>query len=263
MGERDAFGREKSENTLADMGWSSGSSPQISAEPVPAVERPATPPSAMEAGAATTVTDAFRSSGLPRVQRRRVRPGRFIGLVIVLAIAGAGFLAVGSVVETGREALDDFQGAVRDATVNVAPTPAAPPPTGVEGGSLLRPAALKAALDKMPAGSIVSLRVAPERIDAQVIVDGQMHVVQVTSSGEVSDVGTPASVPELAKLRVDAAAPSRIARTAARRAGRDPSAVDYLVLMNLGGKREWQLFFKDDGLHYSASANGRKVRRVG
>ena len=89
MGERDAFGREKSENTLADMGWSSGSSPQISAEPAPAVERPATPPSAMEAGTATTFTEAFRSSGLPRVQRRRVRPGRFIALGIIVAIAGA------------------------------------------------------------------------------------------------------------------------------------------------------------------------------
>ena len=32
----------------------------------------------------------------------------------------------------------------------------------------------------------------------------------------------------------------------------------YLVLIG----DEWQLFF-DDGLHYSASANGRKVKRVG
>ena len=90
-----------------------------------------------------------------------------------------------------------------------------------------------------------------------------MHVVQVNSSGDVSDVGTPAAIPEQGKLRVDPAAPFRIVRTAARRAGRDPSAVDYLVLMNISGKGEWQLFFKEDGLHYSASANGRKVRRVG
>jgi hypothetical protein len=47
-------------------------------------------------------------------------------------------------------------------------------------------------------------------------------------------------------------------RTAARRAGRSPSRVSYLVLLG----NEWQLFF-DDGLHYSASANGRKVKRVG
>ncbi len=262
MGERDAFGREKSENTLSDMGWSSGSAPQISAEPVPPVERPATPPSAMEAGTATTFTEAFRSSGLPRVQRRRVRPARLMGLAILLAAIGVVVLVSGTVIQTAGDAIDDFEGAVRDATVNVVPTPAAPPPTGVEDGSLLRPAALKAALGKLPAGSIVSLRVAPERIDAQVIVDGQMHIAQVTSSGDVSDVATPARIPGQRKLRVDAAAPLRIARTAARRAGRDPSAIDYLVLMNLSGKREWQLFF-DDGLHFSASANGRKVRRIG
>ena len=59
-----------------------------------------------------------------------------------------------------------------------------------------------------------------------------------------------------------AAAPGRIVRTASRRAKRDPSGVSYLVLANFGDKAEWQLFF-DDGLHFSASANGKKVRRVG
>ena len=34
------------------------------------------------------------------------------------------------------------------------------------------------------------------------------------------------------------------------------------MLARFGDKAEWQLFF-DDGLHYSASANGKKVRRVG
>ena len=61
---------------------------------------------------------------------------------------------------------------------------------------------------------------------------------------------------------MNSAAPARIVRTAARRAGRDPAAVSYLVLARFGDKAEWQLFFTD-GLHYSASANGKKVRRVG
>jgi hypothetical protein len=63
-------------------------------------------------------------------------------------------------------------------------------------------------------------------------------------------------------VRVDPAAPARIVRTAARRSGRAPETVSYLVLMRIGGAAEWQLFF-GDGLHYSASANGKRVRRVG
>ena len=105
------------------------------------------------------------------------------------------------------------------------------------------------------------LRVAPERIDAQVIVDGRMQNVQVTSDGRVTTVETPA--PGTGEsVRVNPAAPARIVRTAARRAGRDPESVSYLVLLRIGDAAEWQLFF-DDGLHFSASASGKRVRRVG
>jgi hypothetical protein len=55
----------------------------------------------------------------------------------------------------------------------------------------------------------------------------------------------------------------RIASTPAKRAGRRPSDIDYLVLIHLLGKDEWQLYFKGDALHYAASANGKKVHKVG
>ena len=84
-----------------------------------------------------------------------------------------------------------------------------------------------------------------------------MHVVQVRADGTVSDVATPVGG-GVKRLRVNTSAPNRIVRRAAKRAGRGPERVSYLVLLG----NEWQLFF-DDGLHYSASANGRKVKRVG
>ena len=71
-------------------------------------------------------------------------------------------------------------------------------------------------------------------------------------------VGLGAFWVDVKRLRVDAAAPNRIVRTAAKRSGRSPERVSYLVLLG----NQWQLFF-DDGLHYSASANGRKVKRIG
>ena len=118
--------------------------------------------------------------------------------------------------------------------------------------------ALKAALAKLPAGDIELLRLAPDRLNANVIVKGKMHVVQVTAGGDVSDITTPATG-RGEPVKVNCAAPMRIARTAAKRAGRRPSSVSYLVLIHILGKDEWQLYF-DDGLHFAASANGKKVR---
>jgi hypothetical protein len=236
MGERDAFGREKGEDPLAGLGWGT-STPAPDAPPAPVRATPSAP--------ATP----------PRLRRRR--PRGFVRLIVFLAVIVVVAATASSVLDRGRDAIDDLESAIRGAVPTVAP----PPPAGLEGTSLLRPAALRAALAKLPAGRIEMLRVAPERIDAQVSADGRMELVQVTADGRVTTVSTPAaSRGEFVK--VDAAAPSRIVRVAARRSGRDPASVSYLVLMRLAGKSEWQLFFAD-GLHFSASASGKRVRRVG
>lgn len=127
--------------------------------------------------------------------------------------------------------------------------------------SLMKPKALKAALAALPKGDVELLRLAPDRINANVIVKGKMHVVQVTASGDFQDITTPATG-RGAPVKVNAAAPARIVATAAKRAGRRASDVDYLVLIHILGKDEWQLYFKN-GAHYAASANGRKVHKVG
>jgi hypothetical protein len=269
MSERDAFGREKGEDSLAEMGWSwstdAPATPTPTPTPAPATPEPAftaapapppTNPPAMSAGAPAGPAWTPGPPAMVRLRRRR----RMRGIMVPLLVIGVALVAVGgvtSVLQAGSDAFDEIESAVRDATADAVPTAVAPAPTGVESGSLLRPAALKAALAKLPSKQVQTLRVAPERIDAQVYVGGKMHVVRVRSDGGVSDVPTPLSGGGK-RSRVDASAPNRIVRTAAKRAGRSPSRVSYLVLLG----NEWQLFF-DDGLHYSASANGRKVRRIG
>jgi hypothetical protein len=84
----------------------------------------------------------------------------------------------------------------------------------------------------------------------------------VNAGGDVRDITTPGSTAGDPIGRINSAAPSRIVRTAVKRSGRRPSSVDYLVLIHILGKDEWQLYFKD-GLHYSASADGKRVRKVG
>jgi hypothetical protein len=255
MSERDAFGREKGEDSLAEMGWSwstdkPAATPVTPPTPAAVAADPAKPAPTVSAGPNWTPPPP----ATVRLRRRRRRRGIIVPLVLIGIVA----LAIGgatTALQAGSGAIDDFQDAIRDATASVVPP--AETPVGVESGSLLRAADLKSALAKLPSRQITSLRVAPERIDAQVIVKGKMHVVQVRSDGTVSDVATPVRG-SVKRLRVNAAAPSRIVRTAAKRSGRAPARISYLVLV----ENEWQLFF-DDGLHYSASANGRKVKRIG
>jgi hypothetical protein len=253
MAERDAFGREIDEDPLAGLGWSTSRTPdpptmhaavrEPVAEPEPPVMAPPPPQ---------------RSSAPPTVRYRGRRRGRgFIALLVLLSIGVAAAGGIFSLGQMAGDAVDDLQGAIREAV----PTAVAPPPTGNEAGSLLRTRDLKAALAKLPPGDIVLLRVAPERIDAQIADGDQMQIVQVRADGGVTTVTSPAGNPGRA-VKVDPAAPARIVRTAARRAGRDPDDVAYLVLTRFGPRAEWQLFF-GDGLHFSASAGGKKVRRIG
>ena len=156
-----------------------------------------------------------------------------------------------SLVQVTSDAVDGLQGAIREAV----PTAVAPTPVGSESGSLLRTKEFKAALAKLPAGDIHMIRVAPERIDAQV-GDGQRCDscrCAPTAASPSDHAGTGYRRP----VKVNSAAPARIVRTAARRAGRDPADVSYLVLSRFGDKAEWQLFFTD-GLHFSASATARR-----
>jgi hypothetical protein len=252
MAERDAFGREKGEDTLAELGWRATAPP----EPAIPADRPPEPQPRVPDPVAHVAESHFEPAPAPspRVRRRRRRP--VIRLILFVAFAGVVIWGVGPLLQLGRDAADELESAVREAVPTVVE-----PPAGLEKESLFRHAALRDALAQLPAGDIQSLRVAPERIDAQVVADGKLHIVQVTSDGRVSTVEASVGAPGEA-VRVNAAAPQRIVRTAARRAGRSPEAVSYLVLMSIGGKSEWQLFF-DDGLHFSANSTGKKVRKVG
>jgi hypothetical protein len=272
MSERDAFGREKGEDPLQAMGWSSGAPtppvPATVAEPARAEPTPTEPPPSKPKPVSLFEESAAAAPPLPptgpavawtaappatvRYRRRRRTRGVLVPLFIVGFIALVGIGGITSLVSIGTSGLDG--GIVTTVPDDPAPNP---PPVGLEPGSLFRPAALRAALAKLPDGDLQTLRVAPERIDANVVIDGRMHVVQVTSDGEVQDIPTPAKTPGEA-LKVNAAAPNRIVKKAARRERQDPSAVSYLVLLDMG----WQLFF-EDGTHYSANASGRTVEKVG
>ena len=253
MAERDAFGREKGEDTLAGMGWTSSS--QADAQPVPVMPMP-TPLEATPGAGRAGSPGAGRNRHRAAAAAARRGGGAAAGVRAADRVPGdrrgrGGERRIAH--RVGARAADDLEGAIRDAV----PTAVAPPPVGLESGSLLREAALRDALAQLPDGQIESAaggagahRRAGDR--------GRADADRAGDLGRAGDDCRRRPRPGAASpCGSNPAAPARIVRTAARRAGRDPASVSYLVLTRFGDTAEWQLFF-DDGLHFSASANGKK-----
>jgi hypothetical protein len=254
MGERDAFGRKIGEDSLSSLGWTSRGA---DASPTAAAPDP---------GVAPTPSPTPRRSA----PRRRVRSGSsglrvgvsLFAIAVTLAIVGA---TVGIV-----QSVSDH---VRDATKIITdgspsnPTRAAPSP-GPQGRnvSLLHPRTLALALRRVrrqAGGRLYNLRVAPDRVDAQVVLPGgRIRAVQVTRGGSVAVFSTTGSgfsgLRTIPWSRIDPRAPGRIAR-AMRRFGR--SRFNYAVFLDAAGLR-WSAF-NVAGTAFLTGPDGRHLRRNG
>lgn len=285
MADLDPFGRRKGEDPLASLGWNNEGA--ADAEPAPefrADER-ATEPERPQRPTREHRPTRQRQRG-PREGSQAVRAVRGLVLLgIVVAVAGA---AIASFVSSGVDKVERF---VDDLTTprvtpaspdpevsagrdqpTLAPPPAARPagpPVGLGRGSLLRPYAFGAALRKLRNGGygrLTNLRVAPERIDATLLTKaGALRHLQIVPGGAVRQFGTGSTgfsgVPTMSLQGISAAAPQRLTRAAAERAGIQPSRVNYLVYTQFAGTTQWNVYFKG-GQIFSADASGRITRRV-
>jgi hypothetical protein len=220
--EYDAFGREIGEDPLSQLREAVNPPPP---KPVPVAE-PAEP-ERVEAAAAPPIE-------FVRPRRRRRRGGLAGLLVIVAIVAGVG-LAANAVVEKGEDFIREIQ-----------PPDAEPPPTGLGPRSLVREANFASALTKLreaDLGRPMRLRVAPDRIDATLIKDGERHEVQLNADGELREFSsTPGPGRALAYKAIDATAPERLVRQGAT--GKHPArSIDY-VLVNAGPPVTVGAYFK-------------------
>lgn len=212
MAERDAFGREKGEDPLEDLGWStSGAANRASglAVPVPREELRGAADVNHEgipgthAPAPRTFQDRRPSGGgLPggtQIDLRGLRIfGRVFRSLVLLAIVLAVFVGGGGALvdKIGDEidkidtidkpevpsspvvpATPEDEGAGESPAAEPPSAPARPdePPVGLQRGSLLLRANFETVLRKMRTGGygrLTNLRVAPERIDAQFLTKG-------------------------------------------------------------------------------------------
>jgi hypothetical protein len=281
MPKYDAFGREIGEDSLEGLGWTSGGAvtpaPPTPPEPEPAAPQapppvsfgppPPPPPGSPPPAAAPPLSTRPRRRGGP--------PGvRLMSRLITLAV----FIGIAATV------VPSLSSNFKDATgidINVSPdnTPIpfpgsdpekpAKPPVGLESRSLIRRPALKRALadlQRRKLGRPKSLRVAPDRIDAELLTaNGRLRSVQVNTTDDFRQFSVTGpvfrSLGSMSWSKIDPGAPQRIVKAAAERISKPASKVDYLVALDFDGQVLWSVFFKG-GQSFQADARGKITRRV-
>jgi hypothetical protein len=234
--DHDAFGREIGEDSLAGLRGDAH-----------AVAAPATRPEEPEAPPAPS-------------ERRGAAP---LGVaLLVVAALGLGAVLVVLSVDTGEESLP-----AATSTGTAADAPGGRAPRGLGRGSLLRPRAFAGALARLRGerlGRVQSIRLAPDRVDAQLLgPDGRLRAVQVRSGAELAVLSISEAGPQetVAFRRIDASAPQRLVRAAAERLGRRPATIDYLVLTPSGRAGAWAAYFRS-GEIVAGDSSGRVTRRI-
>lgn len=302
MAERDPFGRRLDEDTLAGLGSLSDTTAAQTGEPavVASAEawsepaEPAAPPSRPSRPAAKAGASAPRASSptidasLAEVIRQAEQLGmgdvtksvRTVGRVVKVAvflvvlgvIAGVGGMLV-TVGEDVRDAVGDLPSASRVAD-EAAPGAASEPavaPVGLSSSSMLTRRNFDRAMDRLSRSGLGRMRtmaIRPERIDAQLLTKGgSLRSVQIRSGDpQVRDFGTGGSgfshLETIPFARIDRAAPARLARSAAGRARRPVSQVDYVVLQSFAGATVWNAYLKGGRGIFQADSRGRITRRI-
>jgi hypothetical protein len=238
----DAFGREIGDDPLKEFRPSEPVTPQ--AAPVAAAEQP--PPQQQRL--------RFR-------RPRRRRRGGLARLIVILAILGAGALVIGNASVSIESGIDDIVGSLPE-TADPDPQVSA---TGIKGASLIRRANFEnavAALSGAGLGRLITMRVAPDRIDATLIGrGGRLRQIQITADGELRELATSdgAASRTIAYEAIDPAAPERLVRAGATK-GSPARGIDYLVV-SAGPPLSWGAYYKG-GRIVLGDAHGRKQRVI-
>ena len=284
MPKYDAFGREIGEDTLSGLGSGASDNAQPEAEAVPleAGSPLRTPePAPSEPQPTFTAEPAQPRPQQPQPQPQRpfvsipLRPPRQkrrrgVGFIVlfVLFIFFAPLLVGGLVIYS---AVDGATDAVRDGITSIeapeAPEVPAVPPKGVSGRSLVRRDHFAAALAKLGGSELRlrHLRLAPERIDAQLLTrGGRLRSVQVKPGGALEQLGSDSgpgfgSASTIPISRLNPRAPQRLARRGAGKLRVPVSTLQYLVPTLFSGQVRWVAYF-ERGRYVLGDAAGRYQR---
>jgi hypothetical protein len=200
------------------------------------------------------------------VQRRGTARGCLIAFVVLLAILGGLTAAIVGLVNSVDVKTGGTSGPAKIIPDAIKPKPA---PKGLGAGSLVRQDNFTAALTQIRTkggGRLTHLRVAPERVDAQLLTGaGRLRSVQVKPGGSLERFGPDSGAgfdqsTTIPFARLNPAAPQRLARAGAERIGVPVATLQYLVPTKFNGRLMWAAYFTR-GRYVLGDASGRFQRK--
>jgi len=133
------------------------------------------------------------------------------------------------------------------------------------GGSLVTPERFGKALVRIrrEGSRALTLRIANDRIDAQILGESSMKIVQVTPDLKLRTIATTGNrppVPGVDLRAIRSGTPARLVRLARDQGG--GAGLDYLVTTGVVANRSWSIFLKG-GRAFTSQGDGGPVRRIG
>jgi hypothetical protein len=219
-------------------------------------------------GVLSQAAAARTSAGTPSigVRKRSAGKGCLIAFVVLLTILGVLTAAIVGLVNSVDVKTGGVSGPAKIIPDAIKPKPA---PKGLGAGSLVRQDNFTAALTQIRTkggGRLTHLRVAPERIDAQLLTGaGRLRSVQVKPGGTLERFGPDSGAgfdqsTTIPFARLNPAAPQRLARAGAERIGVPVATLQYLVPTKFNGRLMWAAYFTR-GRYVLGDASGRFQRK--
>ena len=114
-------------------------------------------------------------------------------------------------------------------------------------------------------GRATYIRVAPDRVDAQLVKGSRQRSAQVDFAGKLArgpQTAGASSAGTVALSAIDRSAPARLVRSSAARFPVRERGINYLVLVHWPGEgHRWIAYFKN-GLYVQGDRNGKVVQRL-
>lgn len=270
MSEYDAFGRKRDEAGLGDLGWGASDDPNAPSGPQRTVST-----TASEGGLSTPTEFTTVSTGPPPAPRRR--RGNPAVWIVQLAVLGAIAFAIYSVVDAGRDTVNDVRGAIEDFNGGVGggggggggrgddTVPEQVKPRDLFGSPGDLRQALRTMERELP-GKITNFSIHRNGINAQVVRGGERSIVLFAPDAEAPEVITRSEastvIDAMSYEEINPTAPARLMKAANARLGRSPADVDYFVVSKSSGVMQWGIYYEGGSPIALGDSRGRYTRRI-
>lgn len=184
-----------------------------------------------------------------------------LAIFLVIVIVGGGLLVFAGIFKGAKDAVNDVKSSIDSAS-----STGSAGATGIGGDSLFASSNFgeaKKLLGNTGRGDPYLIRIAPDRIDAQLVKGSTMSNIQVKAGSDsanifsTSDGGSALTTFKLSAIRDEV--PSRAVRRGAKELGQSTGDINYIVVSDVTGDIQINGFFKD-GKHFATNGRGANVK---